>query len=121
MGRYAQQSRRGGHVGVGQGLPPGPGNYDWQITDYGGFLGATYLKPDEVQYTFWQSRWRRPALSLLWTMTPYGVQITVPDEQSGSPFPRVVGQQQDAEIIYCNEDGDPLTQWSAFQFFTPTH
>jgi hypothetical protein len=119
MGRYAQQRKRGGHVGTEAGLPPGPGNGLFALGSSSGQSFVSWIVDDEFPFSWWRSRWRVPALSMLWTLSGDDVQVTATDSNQYSPFAAVAGQQQDCEIIYCDVAGNPRSQWSAFKSVVP--
>jgi hypothetical protein len=115
MGRYAQQRKRGGHVGEAPGLPAGPVNSSWTVEEGDTNPQVRWISPDPSPFDFFRSRWRRPALSMLWTLSGDDAQPTAEDITQSSPFAKVALQQQDCEVIYCDVAGNPLSQWSAYQ------
>jgi len=118
MGRYAQQRKRGGHVGSEPGLPAGPANGDWQLINDSGVIEASWLSVDPAAFGYFRSRWRRPALSMLWTLGDDVPTPAVVGQETGSPFDVVGGQQQDCEVMFCDVDGNPQSQWSAYHSMT---
>jgi hypothetical protein len=119
MGRYAQQRKRGGHVGQDGGLPPGPSLDLFSVEIDGPVINLSFTSEDPAPFDFWRSRWRRPALSMLWTFAADDPQPTETNASQESPFGPVGGQQQDYEVAYCGVGGNLLSQWSAFGVLVP--
>lgn len=119
MGRYAQQRKRGGHLGLEAGLPPGPTLDDFLLEADGLAVQAHWAGPEDGPYDFWRARFRRPTISILWSDPSDDVAVTADDESLVSPYPKVIGQQQDCEIIFTDSIGNPLSQWSAYQSIIP--
>ena len=119
MGRYAQQAKRGGHQAADGGLPAGPGPGDWTLTSAGGYVTATYTYTEAPLTYWWRARWRRPSLSMLWTYLGPPSADASPGETLASLWPAVAGQEQQCEIVYVDEDGEIVAQWSAYKFVVP--
>lgn len=119
MGRWAQQRKRGGHLGAEPGLPAGPVFGSWEIQDLTLSLAVVWTDDAGHFYDFWRSRWRAPAVSMLWTLSSDAAAATATDEQQASPLSRFPGQQQDCELAYCTVDGTLLSGWSGYQSLTP--
>jgi hypothetical protein len=119
MGRWAQQRKRGGHLGDQPGLPAGPSVDKWNVFTSAGLVKVAWSFGDPVPFDFWRSRWRRPSLSMLWTLNTEDAALTDLDEEQSSPWAAVGGQQQDCEIAYCDVAGTLLSGWSGFQSVTP--
>ena len=119
MGRYAQNRKRGGHLGEQPGLPAGPEIGVFEIDDEGDVLNCTFLPVDNPGYNWFVARWRVPALGGTWAASPDNPQQTLHGNTAASPFEPVSHQQQDCEIAYCDHLGAVLTQWSGYRTNTP--
>lgn len=120
MGRFAQQHKRGGHVGPDPGLPAGPTADQFYLEADAGVLYANWIGDGPGLPGYFRSRWRRPAISDFWMLgTPVST-VCLDGQQQVSPFPAVSGQQQDCELIFCDALGNVKSQWSAFQFLVPS-
>ena len=118
MGRYAQQRKRGGHLGDEPGLPAGPATELWGFVEIDGTVSAKWTDDGNQPFDFWRSRWRVPAVSMLWTFSADDAQPTQFGTEQASPFPAVPAQLQQCEVMFCDVAGNPQSQWSAFQEFT---
>lgn len=119
MGRYAQQSKRGGHQGEQAGLPAGPGPGDFSFNVDAGSVYCQWNGNPIPPYSFYRSRWRVPSLANVWTLSGDQPKPTEDGEFQQSPFPAVNDQQQDCEIQWCTEAGTPQSQWSPYNFIVP--
>ena len=119
MGRFAQSRKRGSSLAEEPGLPPGPTAEQWILHVDSITAEARWNTDGGTPYDYWISRWRVPAVSMLWTLSEDEVQEVVLTALQNSPFEPVVGQQQQAEVAYTDAEGNVLTQWSAFKFGTP--
>ena len=114
MGRYAQQRKRGGHAGAEPGLPAGPLLANFTLLTQGVQAFANWATEDFDGPDNWRTRWRVPSVSMLWTLSDSGVGTTLIGDVQASPFQALPDEQQDCEAIFCNAEGNPLSQWSAF-------
>jgi len=119
MGRYAQQKKRGGHLGGDAVLPPGPVNGKWSVQNEAGLVWAYWIDDGPAAPGYWRSRWRIPSLSMSWTLGTPAATDCMDGEEQASPFPGVHLQQQDVESIYCDAGGNPKSQWSGYQSIVP--
>lgn len=115
MGRFAQQRKRGGHVGVDAGLPAGPTEDLWILQAAGSICWALWLSGYTGSFGFVNSRWRVPSISMVWTESLDGPVATDSEQLLYSPFVYAPGTQQDCELRYQDEAGNPLSQWSAWK------
>lgn len=114
MGRWAQQRKRGGHLGEESGLPAGP-SIDWLSMDQGDEPCYLIWTTSEIApFDFWRSRWRDITVTPLWTLSTDAAQLTVEDAQQACPFAKVLGHIFQWEAAYCLADGTLKSQWSAF-------
>jgi len=118
MGRFAQQRKRGGDNGAQPGLPAGPDFSHWSLSLSDGAATVTWLTDDSLPGTFWESRWRVPALSMLWSASADDPQPIGIEQSQTSPFTYHAGQQQDCEVRYRQANGTPLSGWSGYQSLT---
>jgi hypothetical protein len=119
MGRWAQQRKRGGHLGMDAGLPAGPLLNLWDGEVIEGVPFVIWATDGVFPYSHWRSRWRVPAVSMLWTLSVDPVQDTVSTMSQQSPLEALPGQQQDVELIYCDAAGNPKSDWSGFASVVP--
>ena len=119
MGRWAQQRKRGGHVGDQPGLPAGPSLEFFEVQTAALEVFVVCDSDDEGSFLYWRSRWRIPSVTLLWTLSPDDTAVVTAGAQQESPFASVAGQQQDCEVIFTDIDGNPQSQWSGFKTITP--
>lgn len=119
MGRWAQQRKRGGHLGEQPGLPAGPSAGFFHLEYADSAVRAVCDSADEGIYTYWTSRWRVPALSTVWTNTTEDPAAVGVGESQPSMAAAVIAQQQDGETAFVDADGVRLTQWSAYHSIVP--
>src|ERR1035437_1309439 len=119
MGRWAQQRKRGGHVGAAAGLPAGPDFAYWTLVKAGASVYVQWVTNGPVGQDFWISRWRVPSVSMLWTPTGDEVATTLAGGFQTSPFAAVVGVQQDCETAFADGDGNPISGWTGYQSIVP--
>lgn len=119
MGRYAQQRKRGGHLGADGGLPVGPTVDKLSLAVYVGYGQVSWVGDGPDPYMHWRSRWRLPAVNMLWTLSASPIATTLDGDQQASPFAAVHGQQQDCEAIFTDGAGNPVSQWSPYVSLVP--
>ena len=118
MGRHAQQRKRGGHLGDAPGLPAGPTSDEWDFYTYETTLSVVWTGEPAGPFDFFRGRWRQPANSPLWT---FGLEVSNPTTDQGTstcPFLLESEVLYQAEIMFCDVDGHPLSQWSAYKEFS---
>ena len=119
MGRWAQQRKRGGHVGGEAGLPAGPSLDLWAVDGVFDSPVVQWNNDGAFPFNFWRSRWRVPALTMLWTLALGDIPTTNGGETQSSPFDSIGGQEQDVELVYCDVAGNPLSDWSGYAVVVP--
>lgn len=119
MGRYAQQRKRGGFQATDGGLPAGPALELWGFVELEGFVSVKLTDDSNQPADFWRSRWRVPAVSMLWTFSADDAPPTQYGTEQVSPFPAIHAQLQQCEVMFCDVAGNPQSQWSPYFPYMP--
>ena len=117
MGRYAQQRKRGGHLGNDAGLPAGPSMDFFHMGVIAGAMLCICDTDEGGEYEYFKSRFRAPGVYPEWDSAIDDPALILVSNLQTSAFSAEVGQQQDGECCFCDVAGNRLTQWSGYHSF----